>query len=50
MWIFPQKKFWKAVGTVSEYLKSFHLAHSYDTLSRKLKTFYLAYGSNLRCV
>lgn len=47
MWIFPQKKFWKAVGTVSEYLKSFHLAHSYDTLSRKLKTFYLAYGSNL---
>ena len=32
---------------MSEYLKSFHLAHSYDTLSRKLKTFYLAYGSNL---
>ena len=47
MWTFPQRKSGKAVRTVSDYSRGFHLTCSYGTLSRKPQTPYLAYGSNL---
>lgn len=47
MWISQRKKYRRAVATVSDRLKGFHLTQSNGILSRRPQTFYLAYGSNL---